>query len=284
MTGSFQLRVVAMVVGAMILIVGGDVAGRMLTSAGFSQFFVAWTRFALAAVLLAPVVGLQKGEMRLLLKPALMFRACLIAGGIASILTALKTEQLATVFGGFFVGPIISYALSAIFLKEKVTIPRTVLLLVSFGGVLLVVKPGFGMTPGLGFALLAGVFHGSYLVATRWLAGSYRPRFLLFSQLVIGSIVLAPLAIAPLPSLTLPFVGFITISAMGSAIGNLLLVHANRAAEASVIAPLIYSQIIIATVFGFLFFGEWPDSIALMGLAVIITAGAGSIWAAGRAK
>ncbi len=284
MTGSFQLRVVAMVVGAMILIVGGDVAGRMLTSAGFSQFFVAWTRFALAAVLLAPVVGLQKGEMRLLLKPALMFRACLIAGGIASILTALKTEQLATVFGGFFVGPIISYALSAIFLKEKVTIPRTVLLLVSFGGVLLVVKPGFGMTPGLGFALLAGVFHGSYLVATRWLAGSYRPRFLLFSQLVIGSIVLAPLAIAPLPSMTLPFVGFITISAMGSAIGNLLLVHANRAAEASVIAPLIYSQIIIATVFGFLFFGEWPDSIALMGLAVIITAGAGSIWAAGRAK
>ena len=284
MTGSFQLRVVAMVVGAMILIVGGDVAGRMLTSAGFSQFFVAWTRFALAAVLLAPVVGLQKGEMRLLLKPALMFRACLIAGGIASILTALKTEQLATVFGGFFVGPIISYALSAIFLKEKVTIPRTVLLLVSFGGVLLVVKPGFGMTPGLGFALLAGVFHGSYLVATRWLAGSYRPRFLLFSQLVIGSIVLAPLAIAPLPSMTLPFVGYITISAMGSAIGNLLLVHANRAAEASVIAPLIYSQIIIATVFGFLFFGEWPDSIALLGLAVIITAGAGSIWAAGRAK
>ena len=284
MTGSFQLRVVAMVVGAMILIVGGDVAGRMLTSAGFSQFFVAWTRFALAAVLLAPVVGLQKGEMRLLLKPALMFRACLIAGGIASILTALKTEQLATVFGGFFVGPIISYALSAIFLKENVTIPRTVLLLVSFGGVLLVVQPGFGMTPGLGFALLAGVFHGSYLVATRWLAGSYRPRFLLFSQLVIGSIVLAPLAIAPLPSMTVPFVGFITISAMGSAIGNLLLVHANRAAEASVIAPLIYSQIIIATVFGFLFFGEWPDSIALLGLAVIITAGAGSIWAAGRAK
>ncbi|UWR00883.1 DMT family transporter [Rhodobacteraceae bacterium S2214] len=268
----------------MILIVGGDVAGRMLTSAGFSQFFVAWARFALAAVVLAPVVGLQKGEMRLLLKPALMFRACLIAGGIASILTALKTEQLATVFGGFFVGPIISYALSAIFLKENVTIPRTVLLLVSFGGVLLVVKPGFGMTPGLGFALLAGVFHGSYLVATRWLAGSYRPRFLLFSQLVIGSIVLAPLAIAPLPSMTVPFVGFITISAMGSAIGNLLLVHANRAAEASVIAPLIYSQIIIATVFGFLFFGEWPDSIALLGLAVIITAGAGSIWAAGRAK
>ncbi len=103
MTGTFQLRVVAMVVGAMILIVGVDVAGRMLTAAGFSPFFVAWARFALAAVVLAPVCGLQRGEMQLLLRPALILRACLIAGGIACILTALKTEQLATVFGGFFV-------------------------------------------------------------------------------------------------------------------------------------------------------------------------------------
>jgi drug/metabolite transporter (DMT)-like permease len=284
MTGTFQLRVVAMVVGAMILIVGGDVAGRMLTAAGFSPFFVAWARFALAAVVLAPVCGLQRGEMRLLLRPALILRACLIAGGIACILTALKTEQLATVFGGFFVGPIVSYILSAIILRERVTIPRTVLLFVSFGGVLLVVKPGFGMTPGLGFALLAGVFHGSYLVSTRWLAGGYRPRFLLFSQLIIGSLVLAPLAISSLPSVTPPLAGLIVISAMGSAIGNLLLVYANRIAQASAIAPLIYCQIIIATAFGFLFFGEWPDGTALLGLGVIIAAGAGSIWAAGRSQ
>ncbi len=284
MAGSFQLRVVAMVVGAMVLIVGGDVAGRMLTATGFSQFSVAWARFALAAVVLAPLCGLEKDELRLLLKPALIFRACLIAGGIASILTALKTEQLATVFGGFFVGPIISYALSGLILKERVTLPRTVLLLVSFGGVLLVVKPGFGMTPGLGFALLAGMFHGSYLVATRWLAGSYRPRFLLFSQLVIGSVVLAPLAIAPVPAVTPQLLGLIVVSALGSAVGNLLLVLANRAAEASVIAPLIYSQIIVATMFGFLFFGEWPDAIALLGLVIIIASGAGSIWVVGRAR
>jgi len=284
MARSFQLRVVGMVVVAMTLIVGGDVAGRLLTTAGFSQFFVAWARFALAAVVLFPGCGLVPGELRKLLSFPLILRACLIAAAIASILTALKTEPLATVFGGFFVGPIVSYVLSAILLKERVTIPRTVLLMISFGGVLLVVKPGFGMTPGLGFALLAGCLHGSYLVTTRWLAGSYRPRFLLLSQLVIGAIVLAPAAVTPLPAMTAPLFGLIVISALGSAIGNLLLVLANRAAEASVIAPLIYSQIILATAFGFLFFGEWPDPIGLLGLAVIIAAGAGSIWAAGRPR
>ena len=272
-----------MVVGAMALIVGGDVAGRMLTDAGFSAFFVAWARFALAAVVLLPFCGLQSGELPMLARPSLILRACLIAGGIACILTALKTEELATVFGGFFVGPIVSYALSALLLGERVTVPRTVLLMISFGGVLLVVKPGFGMTPGLGFALLAGCFHGCYLVATRWLAGNYRPRFLLLSQLVIGAIVLAPTAIGPIPEVTWTLAMFIAISAMGSAIGNLLLVLANRRAEASVIAPFIYSQIIIATVYGFIFFGEWPDPVALAGLATIIAAGAGSILAARRA-
>lgn len=284
MAQATHLKIVAMVVGAMTLIVSGDVAGRMLTSAGFSAFFVAWARFALAAVVLLPVLGLQKGELRLLARPGIILRACLIAAAIACILTALKTEPLATVFGGFFVGPIVSFFLSVLVLKERVTFMRATLLLVSFCGVLLVVKPGFGMSPGLGFALLAGSLHGCYLVATRALAGAYRPRFLLFSQLIIGALVLAPTAISATPDFTLPVIGFIVISALGSAIGNLLLVLANRAAEASVIAPLIYSQIIVATVLGFLVFGEWPDAIALLGLTIIIVAGAGSIWAAGRAR
>lgn len=279
-----HLRIVAMVVGAMTLIVTGDVAGRMLTSAGFSAFFVAWARFALAAVVLVPVLGLQKEELRLLARPGIILRACLIAAAISCILTALKTEPLATVFGGFFVGPIVSFFLSVLVLKERVTFVRAALLLVSFCGVLLVVKPGIGMSPGLGFALLAGSLHGCYLVATRALAGAYRPRFLLFSQLIIGAVVLAPTAISTTPDFTMPVIGFIVISALGSAIGNLLLVMANRAAEASVIAPLIYSQIIVATVLGFLVFGEWPDAVALLGLLIIIVAGAGSIWASGRAR
>jgi len=83
---------------------------------------------------------------------------------------------------------------------------------------------------------------------------------------------------------TVTVAGFILISALGSAFGNLLLVLANRMADASVIAPLIYSQIIIATILGLLVFGEWPDTVALFGLAVIVVAGAGSIWAAGRAR
>ncbi len=280
----YSARLVGAVVLAMTLIVGGDAAATLLTSAGFPQTFVAWTRFALAATLLAPVCGLSREDMTQFGDWRLYLRAALIVGGIVCILTALKSEPMANVFAGFFVGPVVSYFLSALLLGERITPLRTFLLLISFAGVLMVVRPGFGMTAGMGFAIVAGCFHGSYLVATRWLAGGFRPRFLLFSQLTIGALLLLPFAFAPTPALTWPFFGLITISALGSAGGNLLLVLVNRTTPAGVVAPLIYSQLLAAMVIGWAVFGQWPDGLSLVGLLIIMVAGVSSVWFARRGR
>ena len=103
-------------------------------------------------------------------------RAGLIVCSVVSIQTALRTEPVANVFGAFFVGPIFSYVLSVVFLGERVTQVRTLLLVAGFAGVFLIVRPGFGMTPGLLFALLAGLFYGTFLTASRWLADRAPPR------------------------------------------------------------------------------------------------------------
>lgn len=282
--GQYSVRIVAMVIVAMFFIVGGDAAATVLTGAGFPQTFVAWTRFALAALVLLPFSGVQRTELRLLLDWRLFLRAGLIVGGIVCILTALKSEPMANVFGGFFVGPVVSYFLSALLLHERISGPRTLLLLVSFAGVLLVVRPGFGMTVGMGFAILAGCLHGAYLVATRWLAGGFRPRFLLLSQLVIGAVMLLPFAFQTVPAVSLSVIGLIAISALGSAAGNLLLVLVNRTTPAGVIAPLIYSQLLAAMIIGLVVFGQWPDGLSLLGLIVIMVSGASSVWFAGRGR
>lgn len=283
MTSHIPFRVLGVVVLAMTLIVTGDAAGKTLTMAGASPFFVAWSRFAVAAVVLLPFSGLQAAELRGFLDWRILLRGLLIATGILCILTALRTEPIANVFGGFFVGPIVAFALSALVLKERADPSRVALLLVSFGGVLLVVKPGFGMQAGMGFAVLAGCFHGSYLVATRSLAGQYRPRFLLISQLIIGAVVLLPFTLEALPqSLDPTQIGLVLISALGSAAGNFLLVLVNRTTPANVVAPLIYSQLLAATVLGGVVFGTWPDWVALLGLCVIVLSGLSSLWLAGR--
>jgi drug/metabolite transporter (DMT)-like permease len=268
----------------MTLIVGGDAAATLLTGAGFPQTFVAWTRFALAALLLAPFCGLSSVDIHHFRDWRLYLRAILIVGGITSILTALKSESMANVFAGFFVGPVVSYFLSALLLGERITPLRTFLLLISFAGVLLVVRPGFGMTAGMGFAILAGCFHGSYLVATRWLASDFRPRFLLFSQLLIGAVLLSPFAFTDIPNVSFSIVGLITVSALGSAAGNLLLVLVNRTTPAGVVAPLIYSQLVAAMLVGWAVFGQWPDGLSLIGLVIIMAAGVSSVWFAGKGR
>lgn len=275
---------VAIMFLAMTLIVVGDAVGKILSASGFRPLFIAWARFALGALLVLPFSGLTRAELPNLLDRHVILRACLIVGGISSILTALKTEPIANVYGGFFIGPIISYVLSAILLKEPVTIRRSILLLISFIGVLLVVKPGFGMTAGMGFAILAGSFYGAFLVATRNLAGQYRPRFLLISHLLIGAVVLTPFSIGPVPQITPILASFILISAIASAAGNFLLIVVNRTTPASVIAPLIYIQLLSATVVGALVFSDWPDYFSLIGLLVIMVAGLSSFWLAQRGK
>ncbi|MEP2714953.1 EamA family transporter, partial [Pseudophaeobacter sp.] len=116
-----------------------------------------------------------------------------------------------------------------------------------------------------------------------WLAGQYRPRFLLISQLIIGAVVLLPFSLGSMPtSIDLSGSGLVLISALGSAAGNYLLAVVNRTTPANVVAPLIYSQLLAATVLGVVVFGTWPDELALLGLCVIVLSGLSSLWLAGR--
>ncbi len=271
MDRNFTLAV-AFICGAMVLIPGGDAAGKILTAEiGVSPFFVAWSRFLIGMLVFLPIVG--RFDLRLYLDWRIWLRGAFITGGIASILTALRTEDIANVFAIFFVGPILSYFASGLLLKEKLDHRRTVLLLVGFAGVLLVVRPGPDMGIGALFALLAGIFYGSYLTASRWLATRARPLEMLLSQLMIGTALLTPMGITALPAYSPALVIPVLISAFGSAIGNYCLVLAYRRAEASRLAPFIYLQLISATVFGVLVFNTWPDAWALAGIALLLTSG-----------
>lgn len=266
------LRALPLMLLAMALIPSGDAAGKLLGEAGVAPVFTAWSRFALGAVLLLPFV-LHLTPLRLFLDWRVWLRGLLIAGGIVSILTALRTEPIANVFGAFFVGPMVAYLLSVWLLREAFSATRVALLAVGFLGVILVVKPGFGMTPGLGFAVLAGVFYGAYLTASRWLADLARPRAMLISQLVVGALVLAPLGLPAMPEIT-PRVGALTLaSALGSMLGNLCLILALRMAPATRLAPFVYTQLIAATALGWAVFGVWPDALTLAGLGIVLASG-----------
>ena len=284
MSQNLGARSIMIMLLAMSLVPMGDTAGKLLTQAGTEPFFVGWSRFFIGAICLLPFSGLKRQELSSLFNWRILLRGFFISGSICAILTALSTEPIANVFATLFIAPVIAYFLSAWLLKEQISLVRTVLLLIGFCGVLLVVKPGFGMTKGIGFGLLAGCFYGGYLTCNRWLVGQYRPRFMLISQLLFGSIVLAPLGLQNTPIIDTQISLLVLLSALASGIGNLLLIEANRRMPNSVAAPLVYTQLIFASLYGIIVFNTWPDSFSQIGLIILISSGFSSWWIAKKER
>lgn len=267
-----MMRAVLIMLVAMSLIPMGDTAGKLLTNDfGTQPAFVAFTRFAIGTLIIAPFAAPK--HVRLLTDWRIWLRGGLIAGGILSILTALKTEPIANSFGAFFIGPIFSYTLSAFLLKEPAGWTRSGLLLLGFAGVLLVVQPGQDMSPNILWAVLGGLFYGGYLTASKWVMHLGPPPALLLSQLAIGTMVTAPLGLQSLPVITWEVSALTFSSAFCSMLGNLLLIKAVSLTQSTRLAPFVYFQIIAATALGVIAFGTFPNVFALFGLTLLVLSG-----------
>ncbi len=259
-----------MIVG-MSLIPTGDTAGKLLiNSFGLAPLTVAWARFALGAVIALPMAG--AGAYEMLRDWRVWGRGLALGLGVTSILTALETAPIASVFAAFFVGPILSVLFSAWWLKEPVPPKRAITLIIGFAGVLLVVRPGFEAPAGIEYAVLAGFFYAIYLTSSRALS-HYAPRALLATQMLPGAIILLPFALGSLPVLTGEIASLLLISGLASMFGNLLLILAYARAPAAVLAPMVYFQLLAATGLGWVIFSDLPDGLTIIGGALIAGAG-----------
>ncbi|MEP3347484.1 MAG: DMT family transporter [Litoreibacter sp.] len=278
MERSTLLAVSVMSLG-MMLIPLGDTAGKLMTSAGISPFFVAWTRYLVGLIILLPF-AFHTEAAPLLKDWRIWVRSAIQVVSVSSILTALQTEPIANVFAAFFLGPTVSYLLSVTLLKEPPDMSRLLLLILGLVGVFLVAKPGFGMTTGMGFAAFAGLCYGMFLTASRWVAPLGKPVHLLITQLFIGALLLVPLGLWTMPPITPSLSGLVLWSAAASMFGNLFLVFAYARAGASVLAPFVYVQLIGATIYGAMFFDTLPDGLSALGLAVIFLTGFATLFIA----
>lgn len=268
-------RAVLIMFLAMSLIPAGDSAGKLLTGTyGVAPIFVAWSRFFVGALFVLPFV--PRTAWTLLRNWRIWLRAATLAGGITCVQTALQVEDIATVFATFFVGPLLSYVLAVIFLREPVTPLRSALVVLGFVGVLIVVRPGMGASTGVLWALAGGSFYGAFLTMSRWLGPLGTPLAMTFIQLFIATLLLMPFGLVHFPQLSIATAGLTATSALCSMLGNLLLLFAYKHAPATRIAPLVYFQLVAAVGLGWLIFGDLPDVWTWTGLVVILGAGLAS--------
>lgn len=263
-----------MICAALLIPLGDAIAKFAHQSFDVPITFMAWSRFALGAALLAPFAlrrGVRVGE---LVKTPVILRGITIAATVWFILQAVSREPIANVYGAFFIAPILSFGLAVLFLKERPSVLRVLLVCLGFIGVLLVVKPGPGLSIGLMFALLSGVFYALYLTANRWLAGKHRAMSMLWAQLIVGGVLMAPFGMGTGEAVwSIPLLICVILSATSSAAANLMILEAYRVVEATRLAPLVYVQLLGATSYGIVFFNTTPDALALAGLGLLLASG-----------
>jgi drug/metabolite transporter (DMT)-like permease len=194
--------------------------------------------------------------------------------GNMCVIFAFTTIPLAETYSIGFLAPIFVVVLSVMFLKETVGWQRWLFLAMSFVGVLLVVRPGFRELQLGHLASLGAAFFGSISTTVLRRVAPHEKRVSLIA-FPLGYIMVVN-GIWMIPDFSLPtwqeFALLLTIGGLGGT-GNVLFITATRMAKASEIAPMQYSQIAWALIFGAVFFHEYPDLIAYGGLAVVVVFG-----------
>lgn len=198
---------------------------------------------------------------------------------------AFSVLPLAQTYAILFAAPLLITLLAIPILGEKVGIRRGLAVVAGLAGVLIVLRPGAAPL-GLGHAaaLAAAVFSSLASVIVRKIGAEERSVVLLLYPMVANFIVLGcalPFVYQPMP---IEHLGMIGIIALFGFVAMLLIIAAYRTAEAVIVAPMQYSQMIWAAIFGYLIFEETPDRYTLIGAGVIIASGIYIVLREGRAK
>ena len=123
-----------MIVAAMLIPLGDAVAKYAHVNLDVPISFMAWSRFALGAVLLAPFALAQNVRLRELLPLPVILRGLAITITVFLILQGAARAPLADVFGAFFIAPLISFGLAVVLLGERPGQVRTALVAIGFVG------------------------------------------------------------------------------------------------------------------------------------------------------
>jgi drug/metabolite transporter (DMT)-like permease len=247
-------------------------------------------RFAVQAICMLPVVIWRKNLADLSWRQTFYhaIRGIIMTISMISFVATLKYMSVADAIAIFFVEPIILTILSSIFLGEAIGWRRYTACGVGFFGAILIIQPSF---QEVGFVALLPVVSAVCIAISAMMNRALAQREdpwvmqfqmglwgLFFCCIILyigessGSDVFDPVMPSALAFFYLAGVGVM------AAIAGILGVYAYRAAPASTLAPLQYFEIVSATIFAWLVFGDFPDALKWLGILIIIASGLYIIW------
>ncbi len=244
-------------------------------------FLVVWARYAGQMVVATPIAWHRGGPgfWRTRHLRMQLVRSLFLVIATLSFFGALRFLPLAEGTAVSFLAPMFALLLAIPVLGERPTRARWLSALGGFAGIVLLVRPGSAVFhPATALLVLAAVSNALYQLLTRKLPHD-TPHTTLFYSALVGTVLLS----AALPfSETPASIGLrdgVLLLSLGvfAGLGHWALITAFLRAPATLVAPFTYVHMIWATLYGLAVFGQLPDALSAIGMAVIVASGIGLV-------
>lgn len=234
-----------------------------------------WARYTFQMVVVSLLIAPRARTVLRAKHPWLqLFRAVALMGATGFFFFSYKWMSLVEATAIMQISPIFIMLGAAAFLGERFGQRRAIAAVVALGGALIVLQPGSEAFTRWTLLPIAGTLcYSSYALATRYAGRDEDVWTSLFYTATVATVVLSlavPSVWQPLGSdLILPI---ILVGIFGT-LGQLLLIWSFSLAQASVLAPFSYTALIWSSLWGIVFFGDYPDPPVYLGALVIVAAG-----------
>jgi drug/metabolite transporter (DMT)-like permease len=268
-------RGIALILASTVFLGISDVTAKYL-SATLPSIEIAWVRFLVFALVMSPAMlpGSPLYALRTSRPGLQVMRGATLLMSSLFFISGLRFLPIAEASATGFVSPLFVTALSILFLNERVGVRRWLATAVGLIGVLVILRPGSSaFHVAAFFPLVSALAWASTLIMTRMLSGRERAITTMTYSSITGAGLMC--ALVPFVWVTPSWhdILFGILIGVASTAGQWIVVLAFRYADASVLAPFSYTQLVWVSILGFLIFGEVPDIWTVVGAAFIVASG-----------
>jgi len=268
-------RGIALILASTVFLGASDVTAKYL-SATLPSIEIAWIRFLVFALIMSPAMipGSPLFALRSHRPGLQMMRGVTLLASSLFFISGLRFLPIAEASATGFVSPLFVTALSIVFLGEKVGVRRWLATAVGLIGVLIILRPGSSaFHPAAFFPIVSALAWAGTLIMTRLMSGREPAATTMTYPAIAGVCILS--ALVPFVWVTPSWqdILFGIFIGIASTAGQWIVVLAFRYADASVLAPFSYTQLLSVSILGFVIFGELPDIWTVTGAAFIVASG-----------
>lgn len=264
---------IGLMISAMMILPFLDVVAKFLGQQGVPVLQIVWARLFFGTLITLPFALNLAGPAGLMPNMPWMhtLRAAFLISATGFFFWGLTYLPIADCLSIFFVQPLIVTLLSPLVLGETVGIRRWVAVVIGFIGTLIIIRPGFQeINPGVFMSLAAGASLAIYMLLTRKISGSAPAMVTTYYTSLLGAIIMSAVVVFLWKPISLEQWGLFILLAFIANGGHYLIVKAYDYSEASLLAPLAYTEMIMAVVAGWYFFGDFPDAWTFVGVGILI--------------